>query len=186
MKDVTEAGITLAVEATVEVAGKEVEAEPQTVTQGWHGESADREAVITDLGEDNVTIAGRAIPCRVERVEIAAPSGRTVTKTWYSERIAPHVLRREAVTYDAQTGQEISQTHVEVVALARPLRVLRRARQGAELLVVHKHPGGRTRTRVRSSLDVPGGVVEHESEEFDAAGQLTRRSKLELIDYSVK
>ena len=41
-----------------------------------------------------------------------------------------------------------------------------------------------TRTTLWSSLEVPGGVVAHESEEFDAQGRLARRSKLELVGYA--
>ena len=33
-------------------------------------------------------------------------------------------------------------------------------------------------------LEVPGGVVAHESEEFDGEGRLARRSKLQLVGYS--
>ena len=177
-------GVSLKVEATVDVAGKQVESAPQTVTQGWHGETLDRQTTITDLGDGQVTIAGVRVPCRIEQAETQTPTGRIVTKTWHSARVSPYVLRRESATYDSESDEAVSQTQVEVVALSRSIRVLRRRREAAELQVVYTHPGGMTRTKLWSSLEVPGGVVAHESEEFDTEGKITRRSKLELLGYS--
>lgn len=184
LSGVSDEGVTLKVEATVDVAGKQLPSEPQVMTQGWHAETPERETSLTDLGEDTVTIAGAAIPCRIEQTESMTPGGRIVTKTWYSERVSPYVLRRESTTYNRETGDVISQTQVEVVKLSRAIRLMRRHRQAAELRVVHTHPGGITRTKLWSSLDVPGGVVAHESEEFDTAGRLARRSKLQLVGYA--
>ena len=64
------------------------------------------------------------------------------------------------------------------------IRLLRRHRQAAELRVVYTHPGGVTRTRMWSSLEVPGGVVAQESEEFDDDGRLALCSKLQLVGYA--
>ena len=89
-------GVTLKVEATIELAGKQIESEPQTVKQGWHGDVADHETAITDLGEDQLTVAGTRIPCRVEQAEVLTPAVRIVTKTWFSDRVSPYILRREA------------------------------------------------------------------------------------------
>ena len=110
--------------------------------QGWHGETPERETTVTDLGEDSVTIAGTRIPCHVEQAESITAGGRIVTKTWFSDRVSPYVLRREITTYDRDRDEIVSQTQVEVVALSRAIRLLRRHRQAAELRVVHTHPGG--------------------------------------------
>lgn len=177
-------GLRLRVESIIDLAGKQVESEPQLVTQGWHGEASDREATITDLGDDSVLIGGNRIPCHVEQVEALTASGRMLTKTWYSDRVSPYVLRRESTTYDRESGAVVSQTQVEVVALSRTMRVLRRRRQVAEMRVLHTHAGGKIRTRLWSSLEIPGGVVAQESEEFDDAGKLVRRSKLDLMGYA--
>ena len=58
LSSVGDDGVTLKVEATIELAGKQIESEPQVVKQGWHGDVADRETTIEDLGEDQLTIAG--------------------------------------------------------------------------------------------------------------------------------
>jgi ketosteroid isomerase-like protein len=184
LSDVDDAGVTLKVEATVDLAGKQVQSEPQVMLQGWHGETPERETTVTDLGEDSVTISGKCIPCHVEQAESITAGGRIVTKTWLSERVSPYVLRRESTTYDRDNDEVVSQTQVEVVALSRAIRLLRRHRQAAELRVVHTHPGGIIRTTLLSSLEVPGGVVSHESEEFNADGRLARRSKLKLVGFA--
>ncbi len=177
-------GVTLKVESTVDLAGKQVQSEPQVLLQGWHGETPERETEVTNLGDDTVTISGKRIPCRVEQTEAHTPGGRIVTKTWRSDRVSPYVLRRESTTYNRDSNEVVTQTQVEVVALSRAIRLLHRRRQAAELRVVYTHPGGIIRTELWSSLEVPGGVVAHESEEFDGEGRLARRSKLQLVGYS--
>jgi hypothetical protein len=184
LADVGDEGIKLRVEATVDVAGKQVESEPQFVAQDWRGEPFNRETVLTDLGDDQVTISGMPISCRVEKSETSTSGGRVVTKTWYSDRVSPYVLRRESTTYSLDDDSVVNQTRVEVIALSRAIRVLRRHRQAAELRIVSTHACGTTRTTLWSSLEVPGGVVAQESEEFDASGRLARRSKLDLIGYA--
>ena len=184
LASVSDEGLKLRVEATVDLAGKQVESDPQFVEQGWRGDATDREATVMDLGTDQISIAGMPITCRVEQVETTPPSGKVITKTWYSDKVSPYVLRRDSMTYDAENGRVVSQTQAEVVALSRSIRVLRRHRQAAEMRVISTHAGGTTRTRLWSSLEVPGGVVAQESEEFDSQGKLARRSKLELIGYA--
>jgi hypothetical protein len=183
LSSVGDDGATLKVEATIELAGKQIDSEPQTVKQGWHGDVADRETKITDLGEDQITIAGARIPCRVEQADLLAAGVRIVTKTWFSDRVSPYILRRESTSYDSESGETVSQTQVEVVALSRPIRLARRRRHAAELRIVHTHAGGTTCTTLWSTPEIPGGVVAHESKEFDADGRLARRSKLDLIGY---
>ncbi len=184
LSGVNDDGVTLKVEATVDLAGKQVQSEPQTLLQGWRGDTLDRDTTVKELGNDAVTISGTRIPCRVEESESVSPGGRLVTKLWISDRVSPYVLRRETTTYDHDNDEVVSQTQVEVVALSRAIRLLRRHRQAAELRVVQTHPGGVVRTTLWSSLEVPGGVVAQESEEFDAEGRLARRSKLQLVGYA--
>jgi hypothetical protein len=184
LSGVNDDGVTLKVEATVDLAGKQVQSEPQVLLQGWHGDAPERETVVEDLGADAVTISGKRIACRIEQAESLTPGGRIVTKTWLSDRVSPYMLRRESTTYDRDSGEVVCQTQVEVVALSRAIRLLRRHRQAAEMRIVYTHPAGVTRTRLWSSLEVPGGVVAQESEEFDGEGRLARRSKLQLVGYS--
>ena len=101
---------------------------------------------VEDLGDDTVTISGKHIACRIEQTEALTPGGRIVTKTWLSDRVSPYVLRRERTTYDRDNDEVVSQTQVEVVALSRAIRLLRRHRQAAEMRVVYTHPGGVIRT----------------------------------------
>ena len=43
LSGVNDDGVTLKVEATVDLAGKQVQSEPQVLLQGWHGECTERE-----------------------------------------------------------------------------------------------------------------------------------------------
>ncbi len=178
--------VTLNVEATVEVAGKEVPRRVANRHARMARDPASRDSTISDQGEESVTIGKVAIPCRIEQAENETAAGHVVTKTWYSDRVSPYVLRRESTTYEPDTEKVLSQTRVEVVAPPRSMRLLRRQRQAAELRVVHTHAGGTTRSRLWSSLEVPGGVVAQDSEEFDAEGRLARRSKLELVGFAAE
>ena len=150
--------MTLKVEATVDLAGKQVQSEPQVLLQGWHGDTPERETVVEDLGDDTVTIAGKRIACRIEQTEALTPGGRIVTKTWLSDRVSPYVLRRESTTYDRDNGRSRQPDPGRSRgAVPVAIRVFRRHRQAAELRVINTHPGGVTRTRIWSSLEVPGG-----------------------------
>jgi hypothetical protein len=65
-----------------------------------------------------------------------------------------------------------------------PYKVLTELKTVAYLRTSEKHSQGSGHTIEGYCLEIPGGVVAHSSKEFDAAGQLLRRSTLELIDYA--
>lgn len=176
-------GVTLLVEAVVDISGKRLSAPSRTVKQGFHGEQATQKSVLQDLGTSQLTIEGRVIPCRVEQVEVSDNAGKTVTKTYYSPTVAPFVLRRESVVLDPEGKTQLSQTTLEVVALHVPCKILSRLRSAAHVKAVTSHPKGTTITWAYTSIDVPGGVLCQTAEERDEKNRLTRRSTLELIDY---
>jgi hypothetical protein len=178
--------VKLLINTSVEVTGKKVDATPQTIVLGFHGEPADQPVTVKDLGPDKVTIEGREIACRVQQVETTADGARTTAKTWYSDSVAPYMLRRESVSTEAETGKPLSETKVKIVDLDAQCTVLSVKRRAVKLEVTNKHAKGHTVTQVWSSMDVPGGVIAHTSDEFDATGKLVRRSRLELVDFGVK
>jgi len=186
LDELTDATVKLTINTSVEVAGKKVEAKPQSIVQGYQGDSTDQPATVKDLGTDKVTIDGQEISCSVQQVETTADGTRTMVKTWCSDGVAPYVLRRESVATEAETGKPLSETKVKVVHLVEIRKVLAEDRRTARLEVTHQHAKGHTITHVWTALDVPGGIVAHTSEEFDAAGQPIRRSRLELVDFGVK
>lgn len=186
LEELTDTTVKLLINTSVEVAGKKVDAKPQTIVQGYHGESTEQPVTVKDLGPDKLTIDGHEIFCRVQQVETTADGAKTTAKTWYSDTVAPYVLRRESVATEAESEKPLSETTVNIIDLDETKMVLSMKRHTVRLKVTHKHAKGHTDTQVWSTLDVPGGIIAHTSEERDAAGQLVRRSTLELVDFGVK
>jgi len=67
--DLDDDGVTLEVQACVEVAGKRFQAEPQTVKQGFHGELAAPNLKLSEPLDGQVVIEERKIACKVYRLE---------------------------------------------------------------------------------------------------------------------
>lgn len=183
LSEVGTGDVTLLVEVSVEVAGKQFDAEPQEVHQGFSGEPADDKAKVSEKGTAQLDIQGRKINCKIQQIELESPAGKTVTQVYYSETVAPYVLKRESKTTDAE-GKVVSETTVEVIALDVPTNVLRGGiRPAAHLKAVNKTAKGTTTTLAVVCMDVPGGVVCHSLKEMDESGRMVRRSLLEVVDY---
>ena len=61
--DIDSSGVTLEIQACMEVAGKRFEAEPQTVKQGFHGELLGPNLKLKEPTDGEVAIAGQKIAC---------------------------------------------------------------------------------------------------------------------------
>jgi hypothetical protein len=178
-------GVTLEIETCMEVAGKRFEAEPRTVKQGFHGELIEPGLKLDTPVGGEVQIEGRKIPCLVQRLESIVPNGKTVTKIYYSDRVAPYVLKRESVTTDPE-GKELSSTNVEVLLLDMPLTFQGQIRNAVKIKTVHRNSTGTVVTMANVLPDVPGGVVSNTAKEIDKTGRLVRRSVLDLIGYGLE
>ena len=185
LQDLGADGVTLRLEAAVEVAGKERDGEPQIVKQGFRGESPADKVTVQDLGAAEVTIDGLRIPCKVEQYEATGPQSKSTTKTFYSTTVAPYVLKRQTTTTDLETGAVLTQSSLNVLSLNRPCDVLRRRKRAAHVETVSTYPKGSTVTRAFVSSEIPGGVICHSSEERDTKGRLVRRSTLQLLAYGL-
>jgi hypothetical protein len=176
-------GVTLEIEPCIEVAGKRFQAGPQTIKQGFHGELAAPGLKLSALGDAEVTIEDRKTPCKVERLELANSSEKTVTTVYYSTTVPPYVLKRTSVVTEPD-GKVVSEMVVEVTALDMPAQVLGKMCCACHVKTVLKNAKGTTTTLAVVSPEVPGGVVSHSSKEVDKAGRVVRRSTLELVDFS--
>jgi hypothetical protein len=183
--DVAADAVTLRVEAVVEIAGRQLDPEPKTVKQGFHGELTGEKVTVRDLGPGELVVEGRKIPCKIEEVEVTGPHSKTVAKVYYSSTVAPYVLKRESKTTDPETKTLINQTTFTVLSLDKPRDILRQRRWAAQVEAVATHPKGSTTTRAWTSVDVPGGLICHTAEESDAKGRLLRRSTLQLVAYGL-
>ena len=100
--DLDNDGVTLEIQACIEVAGKRFRAEPQTIKQGFHGELVGPNLRVKGPTDAEMTIEGQKIPCKLQQLESVVSNGKTVTKVYYSTTVAPYILKRESVTTDPE------------------------------------------------------------------------------------
>ena len=175
---------TLQSESVIEVAGKRLATQPETVKHGYYGEAAGQTVTVKKLGEGQMTISGRAIPYELRQAVFSGADGsKRISTIFYSGQTTPYHLRRETAIEGAD--EQRSGSTVEVVALALPQKVMNELRNADFLKTTQKLPQGTKTTLEVLCEDVPGGVVAHSASEFDLAGNVVRRSALELIDYHI-
>ncbi|MEN6450920.1 MAG: hypothetical protein ABFC96_10550 [Thermoguttaceae bacterium] len=179
-------GVTLEVQACVEVAGKRFQAERQTVKQDFFSEPAGPSLTVSEPADTQILVEGRKIACKVYQLETVDGREKMATSVYCSTAIPPYVLKREAVTTGADGKTVLSETGVEIVALDMPVRVRGETRSGSYVKTVHKNGKGTVTTLAVVLPDVPGGVVSHNSKEIDPNGRVIRRSTLELLDYNAE
>jgi hypothetical protein len=184
--DIDDQGVTLEVQTCMEVAGKRFQADPQTVRQGFHGESSDLKFHAKPPTDGNVAIEGRERKCKVWQLDAKGPTEKTTVRVWFSPSLWPYVLRREFTVSDLEGKQKSVETNVETVALDMPVQLHDEIQSGAYLKTVHRNGKSVVTTLAVVSPDVPGGVVSHSQKEVDASGRIVRRSTLELVDYSLR
>jgi hypothetical protein len=178
--DIDNDGVTLEVQACMEVAGKHFQGEPQTVKQGFHGELAGPELKLGPPADGKIVIEGQKIACKVQRLQAVAATGTTVTTLYYTTTVAPYILKRIS-TADSDKKETIA----EVSSLNMPLWVRAEMKNGIRMKTVHKSGNSTVTTWADVLPEVPGGVVSSSSKEIDRNGRLVRRSTLELIDYGL-
>jgi hypothetical protein len=176
---------TLRIETMMEVAGKRIVAEPQTVTQRYNGMPLDAPVERQSLPTEVLLIDGRRYECGVNELITQGASTRSVTRTWLSDAVSPFVLRRETTTTNLESQQTTGRSTLEVVALDMPFKAIDRTFSAAHLKSVQQHEKGSTVTLAITTLEVPGGVVAHTSKELDPEGRVVRRNTLELLDYGL-
>jgi hypothetical protein len=93
--DLDNDGVTLEIQACIEVAGKSFRAEPQTVKQGFHGELVGPNLQVSRPTDATLTIENQKIPCKLQQLESVVSNGKTLTKIYYSTTVAPYILKRE-------------------------------------------------------------------------------------------
>jgi len=186
LSDIDDESVTLMVETCWEVAGKRFQSEPQTVRQGFHGESLLSGLTLKELTDGSVVIEGRKIPCKVQHLEVRSANEKTAVRLFFSPNLPPYILRRESTVSEADGERVLGQTEVEVIALEMPVKVRGLIKTGAYLKTTQKNDKGTALTLTVFVPDVPGGVVGYSLKESNHNGKLVRRSSLELVDYGVE
>ena len=178
-------GVTLEMEVGMEVAGKQFDAQPQSIKQGFHGELLNPEPKLFPSRAGQITIEDRKLPCRIQQLEIPAGDSQTLVTIYYSDTTAPYVLKRDSVTTDAGGKNILGQTTLEVMAVDLPWKIHNEIKSVACIKTVQRHAKGTVTSLAMTSAAVPGGVVYQTSKETDPSGRLTRRSVLELVNYGL-
>ena len=183
---VGEEGVTLRMEVGVKIGGKEIETDPQIVNQGFHGELSTSVPKVSDLGEGEVVIENRRIPCRIRKLEFPRPVGRKVTTIYYSDSVEPYILKQETAVYAENEEAPTSETSVQVVSLAAPCRIWKNFRSASRVKSVRKDASGTTTTWTWTSSLVPGGVICCTTQQVDNEGRLVCYQELQLLDYDLQ
>ena len=134
----------------------------------------------------NIDIEDRRIPCQVLEMEVVADDQKRLTKLYYSEKVAPHLLKKESISTDATGANTLFETMEAVVALDMPQKVKDDILPSSHVKTVRRNAKGSTITIEVHSPVVPGGVVAHTSKELDPKGRVIRRSTLELVDFGLE
>jgi phosphoribosylformylglycinamidine (FGAM) synthase PurS component len=104
---------------------------------------------------------------------------------YYSPSVPPFTLKRVTKVTDPEGKTIQRQTTAEVLAVDMPHKVLDDMEPVAYQRTLETHPNGSTATIEVFCLGVPGGIVAHTSKDMDTAGNVIRRSTLELMCFEV-
>src|SRR5262245_25086383 len=175
---------TLRTDATVDVASRRVKTAGQTTKHGFYGETPGQAFDVRRAADASIDIDGRTVPCEVRQVVLAADTGKLISTLYYSSEVPPFILRRETAL-EGVADERRNSSVVEVVALDLPQRIRGELKQASYVKTTQKLPQGSKVTLEVHCDEIPGGVTAHWSSETDEAGQVVRRSTLELVEYSV-
>jgi len=181
--DIDNEGVTLKIEACMEVAGKRFQSEPQTVKQGFHGELIVPNIKLKKPVDGQVVIENKKVSCKVQQLEVVGPTEKSDTRIYYSTTVSPYVLKRKSVVSDPEGKNVLSETSFEVLALNMPIRMDEATQSGTYVKASHKGAKGTVTTMAVLLPEVPGGVVSQSLKEVGKTGRVVRRSTLELVEF---
>jgi hypothetical protein len=184
LQQISADGVTIKIEAIVEVAGKRLASAPQVVKQGFAEETSGQTLTVKEADGSELSVDGQKISCRSEQAEVIGGGQKRIISLCFSDK-APYIFRKVSTTTDLPSGAIINETVSEVVARDMPQKVLNDIFQAAHVKTQTKHQQGTTISLSVLVESVPGAVVSQTSKKLDPQGRVVRRSTLELIDYRI-
>lgn len=178
------AGYTLKIEVQVEVGGKKFASEPRVIHYNYDGQTDGKKVFCRKVGGAELVVDGQRVRCETRNVEIESDGAKLAGVIYFSPDLFPYQLRRELKTIGAVEGKAAS-TNMETISLGMPCKVLGEVHSVAYVKTTHLNGAGGSVTMELHCDDVPGAVVAHSAQDHDAAGKVTRRSTLELVDYGL-
>ena len=191
LKSIDETGVTLEQLEAFELGGRAIERQTQTVKFDFFQEPIQENVRITQGQPTKLMINKNVVPCAVRIYEQPMSSGHLTTTVWYTPHVYPHVLRVERVLRSSANGDgagsQIIRQSVTVVQETSALRGIRSNRRNRTYsLQTIETVGNITKiTDARCSWDVPGGLLESTTREFDAQNREIRRSASRMTNYSL-
>jgi len=189
LQSIDENSITLQEAETLNLGGRIVEKKPQIVQYDFFHEPIQENVQIRQGPSAKLMIDRKVVPCAVRIYEQRTSAGLLTTTIWYTPHVYPYILRVEKI----QRGQPVSENaaapvireSVMLVMETSALRTLRSNRRNPTYtLQTVERAGNTTRiTDARCSWDVPGGLLESTTVEFDAWHREVRRSVSRMTNY---
>lgn len=170
----------LRVESSTRIPGSEVVSTPKEVSFPFDPEG---QTEVKKLGDDYVTVDGMKHRVEVRQAKLFEKTGEKLMTVHLTKSDEPRVLKRETKLLDLKSNEPQAVTRTQVVKLNVDRPVAGENRQTSEVRTVHTHTDGKVETTEYLCEEVPGEMVYQKSEEFDAAGKLTRRTTVELKDF---
>ena len=182
-------GITLQESETLTFDGKIVEKKPQVMKYDFFHEPIQENTQITQGQPAKLMIGKKVVPCAVRIYDQKTAGEHLTTTIWYTSEVYPYVLRVEKILRGMPDGEnpggKVIRQSVMLVQETAALRTLGGGRRSRTYSVqMEEKAGNITRiTESRCSWDVPGGLLEATTREFDAQNKEIRRSVSRMTNY---
>jgi hypothetical protein len=178
--------VSLRVEVTVEVGGRRFPAQPQVLRQGCLGEAIGQTVSLIPMRTETIRVGNRDLSCYTEHLEILGGQSKEVGLISYCASPVPRIVRRHTTTTDVASGSTLNESTSELKTWDEVYPVLGQHKRAFRVSLKQKSDRGTTSTESIHVPDIPGEIVHENSEKTNSHGQLERRSKLELMAYSVE
>jgi hypothetical protein len=183
--------VTLTEAETLNLNGKIVVKTPQLIKHDFFQEPIQENVIIRQGEPGKVQMINKKtiVPCTVRIYEQQTAGGHLTTTIWYSSQVYPYVLRVEKILRDSPDGENargrIIRQSVMLVQETSALRLLRGVRNNRTYSVQTEEKAGgiTTITNARCSWDVPGGLLESTTQQFDEQNREISRSVSKMTNY---
>ncbi len=177
-------GVTLRIEAVLEVGGKRVNTQPQSVRQTFSGALPNQTINQKHLPDAQVKIDGVAIDCHEDELELLGQGQRRLVRIFYTDK-SPLLMKKTIQVSDTGNPSGNSESTTETLEVDMAYKVLSEIKTVNLLRSVQTSPTGVTVALSVSAPDIPGELVSTTSKKVDTQGRVSRRTVSELSAYRV-
>src|SRR5207248_2943887 len=112
----------------------------------------------------------KSVNCQIREYDIIDGDLRKKVRVYYSDEVAPYVLRREILSTSLDGGIRKLHSQYDVLAINMPQRILKRLVPVAVTRMIQQTDTTSTTTVAQQASDVPGSVVAASTKELDSQG----------------